>query len=260
MHEASRWLADLCALGLTQYEAKVYLALIRRQSSTAAEAARAALVPRQRIYDVLASLFERGLVLTRPGRSTRYAAIEPKQAMDRLITERREVLTGLERSATDLVRDLAPSWSSGRDHADPLDFLTVLRDVATRDERRDELRREARDRLLIMDKLPRPEGLPPGPIAPVRDLRAVYQRRMYDLPGVREELDDLVARGGQVRLSDDVPMRLCLADDARVLMSLTDPLAEADSITTMLVEHAELARSLSHTFDNVWARAEPGPG
>ena len=51
-------LEELTRLGLTIYEAKAYLALIRRGSSTAAEVARLAGVPRQRIYDVLASLVD----------------------------------------------------------------------------------------------------------------------------------------------------------------------------------------------------------
>jgi HTH-type transcriptional regulator, sugar sensing transcriptional regulator len=56
-----RLVSTLSDLGLTNYEAKVYLALTRRGSSTAAETARVAGIPRQRIYDVLSSLVTRGL-------------------------------------------------------------------------------------------------------------------------------------------------------------------------------------------------------
>jgi hypothetical protein len=58
---------DLVGLGLTQYEAKAYVALVRRDSSTAAQVSRLAGVPRQRIYDVLSSLAEKGLAASRPG-------------------------------------------------------------------------------------------------------------------------------------------------------------------------------------------------
>lgn len=266
---------DLCALGLTQYEAKVYLALIRRRSSTAAEAARAATVPRQRIYDVLASLFERGLVLTRPGRSTQYAAIDPKEAVDRLISEQREALDGLERSAGDLARDLAPSWSSGQDVADPLDFVTVLRDGAPLRQSRDEMCGGARRRLLIMEKRPagdrrgtEPTGEPAGTAAKpgyrlrstLRDLRAVFEYDLLHEAAGAGEIALLAAQGAQVRLAQDVPMRISIADDSRVLMSLTDPLAAAESVTTLVVEHTELARFLTHAFDTVWTTAEPYDG
>ncbi|MFI6360649.1 helix-turn-helix domain-containing protein [Streptomyces sp. NPDC050743] len=42
---------DLVALGLARYEALVYLALVRRESYTAAEVAREAGVPRQRVHN-----------------------------------------------------------------------------------------------------------------------------------------------------------------------------------------------------------------
>ena len=68
----------LAELGLTTYEAKVYLALVRREVSSAADVARLAGIPRQRIYDVLASLVQRGLASERPGKPTRYAAVSPE--------------------------------------------------------------------------------------------------------------------------------------------------------------------------------------
>ena len=68
---------QLTRLGLTSYEAKAYLALLRRDSSTAAQAARLANVPRQRIYDVLATLVEKGLASQRPGPPTKYSAVAP---------------------------------------------------------------------------------------------------------------------------------------------------------------------------------------
>ena len=45
----------LVRLGLMTYEARAYVTLVRRDSFTAAQIARTAGLPRQRIYDVLAS-------------------------------------------------------------------------------------------------------------------------------------------------------------------------------------------------------------
>ena len=80
---------QLTRLGLTSYEAKAYLALLRRDSSTAAQAARLANVPRQRIYDVLASLVDKGLASTRPGQVVKYAAVAPELALERLVSDHR---------------------------------------------------------------------------------------------------------------------------------------------------------------------------
>ena len=67
---------------------KAYLALIRRDSFTAAQVARSAGLPRQRIYDVLGSLVEKGLASARPGNVVKYAATPPELA-DRAAARRR---------------------------------------------------------------------------------------------------------------------------------------------------------------------------
>src|SRR5436309_5072400 len=93
---------QLTRLGLTSYEAKAYLALLRRDSLTAAQAARLANVPRQRIYDVLASLVEKGLAAARPGQVAKYAAVAPDLALERLVSDRRQQLVELERETAAL--------------------------------------------------------------------------------------------------------------------------------------------------------------
>src|SRR6476469_6749286 len=95
--------AQLTRLGLTTYEAKAYLALVRRDSSTAAQVARLAGVPRQRIYDVLATLVGKGLASTRPGQVVKYAATAPERALDRLVSDHRERLADLERETASLI-------------------------------------------------------------------------------------------------------------------------------------------------------------
>ena len=67
--ESGELVAQLTRLGLTSYEAKAYLTLIRRDSFTAAQVARQSGLPRQRIYDVLGSLVQKGLAVARPGKS-----------------------------------------------------------------------------------------------------------------------------------------------------------------------------------------------
>ena len=105
---------QLTRLGLTSYEAKAYLALIRRDSSTAAQVARLAEVPRQRIYDVLASLVEKGLAVTRPGQVVKYAATAPELALERLVSDHRQELAELERQTAAIIEELSPAFHAGK--------------------------------------------------------------------------------------------------------------------------------------------------
>ena len=72
-----RSVAELTQLGLTTYEAKAYVALLGRDSFTAAQVSRQAGLPRQRIYDVLGSLVEKGLASSRPHLRRRATGCKP---------------------------------------------------------------------------------------------------------------------------------------------------------------------------------------
>lgn len=77
----------LQGLGLTAYEARVYLALLSDEPLSGYGAARASGVPRSKVYEVLEGLVRRGIVLTSHGGSTVYAALPPA---DLIALRRRE--------------------------------------------------------------------------------------------------------------------------------------------------------------------------
>ncbi len=77
MHDLEERLRRL--LGLSGYEARAYLAVLRG-ASRPKDVAREAGIPLQRVYDVLSRLEERGLVARTP--SGGYTAVEPRRAME----------------------------------------------------------------------------------------------------------------------------------------------------------------------------------
>ena len=83
------WIPQLKTLGLNKYEARAYLALLGYEKSSAVEVASRAQVPRQRIYDVLASLLDWGMVVTTDGRPVRHTARHPAVALPSMLELRR---------------------------------------------------------------------------------------------------------------------------------------------------------------------------
>ena len=71
---------SLTDVGLNQYEAAAYKALLGRAEMTTTEVAARAKIPRQRVYDVLASLENKGLATSRDGTPRVYSAVEPHRA------------------------------------------------------------------------------------------------------------------------------------------------------------------------------------
>ncbi|MGW2488164.1 TrmB family transcriptional regulator [Streptomyces sp. NPDC001606] len=258
---------DLMSLGLPRYEARVYLTLIRRGTYTAAEVAREADVPRQRVYDVLDALVRRQLATAHPGRVATYSAVTPELALSRLMTVQRESVERLERVSQGLAGLLQPLWSQGRAHTDPLDYIEILRDPKAIAERFADIQRQARHELLTFCKPPfvAPAENTEG-IAVVRRLhraggtvRAIYLDEALTDPGTREHVSRFAAAGEEARFAPDLPLKLVIADASLVLCDMPDPVAGAGTTTTLFIEHPALATCLRLAFHTVWQEATPAP-
>jgi sugar-specific transcriptional regulator TrmB len=83
--------------GLTEYEAKCFVALVRIDHGTAREVAEVADVPRPRVYDSVESLGERGLADVQESQPRRFRAVAPRDAIDRIRREYGDRLDRLER-------------------------------------------------------------------------------------------------------------------------------------------------------------------
>lgn len=77
----------LQGLGLGEYEARAYQALLQHNPVTGYELAKVSGIPRPNIYPVLQRLEERGLVLRQVGDTTRFLPIPPQEFLDRLNRE-----------------------------------------------------------------------------------------------------------------------------------------------------------------------------
>ncbi len=81
---------DLTAIGFTEYEAKVYLALLRESPTTGYQLSKKAGVPRSMVYEALGRLDARGAVLkTGDARVTLYRPLPPDVLLDRFEEEQR---------------------------------------------------------------------------------------------------------------------------------------------------------------------------
>ncbi|MCC6849566.1 MAG: TrmB family transcriptional regulator [Deltaproteobacteria bacterium] len=84
-------------LGLGAYEAKLYLALVKRHPATGYELARSSGVPSSKVYEVLARLQEKDLVFVTDGggRAKRYVPVDPEELVERHRARVDRALAGL---------------------------------------------------------------------------------------------------------------------------------------------------------------------
>jgi sugar-specific transcriptional regulator TrmB len=254
--ESDRFLAQLSQLGLTNYEAKAYLALIRRESFTAAQVARQAGLPRQRIYDVLGSLVQKGLAVARPGSVVKYAATPPESAIELMLSARREALEQVEGSARRMVAELKPAYEAGQTHSDPLEFIEVLRDRRAINERFAELQASVRREILVFTKppyaTPPQENVDGMELSRTHEARSIYEYSVFEQPDVVRGVQRFIAAGEQARFVPSLPLKLVIIDETIVMFGMEDPVAGSSELTIMVVEHRALARVLKSAFDAMW--------
>ena len=248
--------AELTHLGLTNYEARAYQARIRRDSSTAAQVARLASLPRQRIYDVLAALVEKGLASSRPGAVVKYAGVAPEAALERLLENHRRHLEQLEGEASNIVEKLNASYQRGREQTDPLEYIEVLRDHRAINERFEELQASMKREILVFTKPPYArlpqENVLGLEVARRYTARGIYLLSAFEDPEFIEGVRRFVEAGAETRFVEELPLKLAVIDETIVLFGMEDPVAGASDLTLMVVEHPSLARILKIAFDAVW--------
>jgi sugar-specific transcriptional regulator TrmB len=248
----------LVRLGLTTYEAKAYVPLVRRDSFTAAQIARTAGLPRQRIYDVLASLVEKGLASARPGTVVKYAALAPDLAVERLVASRRSEMSALERDASDVIGRLAPEFQAGRSHSDPLEYIEVLRDRGAINERFAELQAAVKNEILVFTRPPNAtppqENVEGMEVARTHAARSIYEFSVFDDPAIAAGIRRFIEAGEEARFVEALPLKLVIIDEAIVMFGMQDPVAGTEDLTIMVVEHPALAHTLKLAFNRVWER------
>src|SRR5207302_1758870 len=116
--EFRRFWQRLQAMGLNAYEARSYLVLVGHPRFKALELAARAHVPRQKIYEVLDSLVEKGFAQVIQEKTKLFSAIPPDQAVPSYVARRQQALehqlADQTNSAKGVVADLMAAYAEGQ--------------------------------------------------------------------------------------------------------------------------------------------------
>jgi sugar-specific transcriptional regulator TrmB len=88
--------SDLVALGFTEYEAKIYLALLKESPANGYQLSKRTGVPRSMVYEALGRLHTRGAVLSSGDeRTTIYRPLPPEQLLDKYSRQYQNLINNL---------------------------------------------------------------------------------------------------------------------------------------------------------------------
>jgi predicted transcriptional regulator len=261
--EYQRFWKGLQQLGLNAYEARTYLVLLGHSRFKALELAPRSHVPRQKIYEVLDSLVEKGFARVVQDRTKLFSAVEPNLAIPAWLARRRQILehdlTDQVRSANNLMEDLIGLYSEGRGGRGTLDFLRIVSEPT---QTAAEYRRMLGDVKAEYLEFSRP----PYAVDPL-DEKLVRQARSNGVscrlliePGTldephRQRLGEYAAAGVGIRQAPSLPLKLALFDGRSGLIALLDPVISKPTWTSLVFEHPGLGEAMKHLFEDRWLRA-----
>src|ERR1022692_3750880 len=262
--EFQRFWKRLQQLGLNAYESRSYLVLLGHPRFKALELAARAHVPRQKIYEVLDSLVEKGFAQVVQERTKLFSAVEPGLALPAYMARKRQFadqeLTDHSRMSLALIDDLKSVYSEGQGGRGTLDFLRIVSDPAQTAAEYRRMLSEVRSEYMEFSR-------PPYAVDPL-DERLVKQARLSGVTcrllleagtldeAHRQTLQDYAAAGVQVRQVDSLPLKLAVFDGRQGMLALLDPVITRPSWTAVVFDHEGMGEAMTGLFEDRWRRGQ----
>jgi sugar-specific transcriptional regulator TrmB len=261
--ESQRFWKGLQQLGLNAYEARSYFVMLGHSRFKALELAPRSRVPRQKIYEVLDSLVEKGFARVVQERTKLFSAVEPNLAIPAYLARKRQLLehdlADQSRSAGNLMEDLNGLYSEGKGGRGTLDFLRIVAEPAQTAVEYRHMLAEVKNEYLEFSR-------PPYAVDPL-DERLVKQARVNGVScrllietgtldeSHRNRLSEYAAAGVEIRQAPSLPLKLALFDGQSGLIALLDPVISQPAWTALVFDHSGLGEAMKHLFEDRWQRA-----
>jgi len=258
-----RFWRRLQQIGLNAYEARSYLVLVGHPRFKALELAARSHVPRQKIYEVLDSLIEKGFAQVVQEKTKLFSAVEPTLAIPAYLARRGEAvqheLQEQARYANGLVEDLKRAYSEGQGGRGTLDYLRIVGEPAQIAAQYRRMLAEVKTEYFEFSR-------PPFAVDPLDEQlvrqarsRGVTCRLLYE-SGAMDELhqarmSEFRGAGVEVMSSLSLPMKLAVFDGRQGMVALLDPVITKPSWTALMFDHPGFAEAMRGLFEGYWSRA-----
>jgi HTH-type transcriptional regulator, sugar sensing transcriptional regulator len=255
-----RFWRRLQQLGLNAYESRSYLVLLGHPKFKALELAARSHVPRQKIYEVLDSLVEKGFAQVVQEKTKLFSAVEPSLAIPGYLQRKRQTLEqeliDNGRSGTGLIDDLKLLYSEGQGGRGTLDFLRIVTEPAQTAAEYRRMLSEVKTEYLEFSR-------PPYAVDPLEEklvkqaaANGVACRLLLEAGSLDEEhkqrLTDYAASGVEVRVSESLPMKLALFDCQHGMIALLDPVITRPAWTAVVFHHEGMGEAMKGLFEDRW--------
>lgn len=257
MRRSDETLGLLVEFGLTLNEGRAYTALLQLGTATAAEVARTAGVPRQKVYDTLRTLEDRGFLRSTAAGVTAHTPVPPTEALGVWLRQReheRRLAAEHDEALAEKLRQRLPRPRRAKPRLEELEAIVGR---ARTSEALERLVDSAERTLHMMQQPPFLQARSRWNEAEsAAAARGVEVKILYTHDAVADERRwrPLADAGGEVRVTEAVPMKLLVRDGVEAMISLRDPVTGEQGMTSAVIRHPDLVRPLQLLFEREWRR------
>jgi DNA-binding CsgD family transcriptional regulator/DNA-binding MarR family transcriptional regulator len=245
-------ITELTAAGIDPFDESVYRAILVRHTARPAELAAEFGYSSERIGRALDRLRDQGLVGRLAGPRRRYAAIEPRAAMEALIRARTVELDRVRSAATELSLLFNAAQEGATDDVEITTGSEALGRWFVR------LQQEARKEVIALDRPPyaltTSNPVETAALARGVEYRSVYAPEALQWPGVLGDIRELIGHGEQARVLPGLRVKLAIADRRLALMPLSLDLTD---VRAVVIRPSALLDALIDYWEMCWRQATP---
>jgi sugar-specific transcriptional regulator TrmB len=247
-------------LGLSEREAKLYLALIERPGVTGSELQRLAGIPRTKVYETLQRMVERRLCVERQaGDVKRYSPVEPRLLME----VRKQQMNAQIAKIESLSKELMEVYEKRDKEPVTLEYVEVINSREQVLQWMNYLIENCHDELLVFSKIAGAtqtveecDDMTMGSLKRIKEVRSIYEFGSGFPPDLYSCVRKWHDVGEKSRFIRNLPTRIMIFDGVRALTPARDTEGPS-SETGLLVTGRQLAQAFRMLFQHTWNKAIP---
>ena len=254
--ELRRCLADL---GMSEREARVYLALLSKRSGSATDLQKISGVPQSKIYEIIGSLVRRGFCAERKaGRNRTFEVIDPSVALDASFQSLQKRLE----NSVKLKKELFDLYKSTKKGSEPLEYIEVLRGNDNIHHRYCDLVHGVQRELLGFGR--RPYACDTREKSSEQDReseeilrRGVSSRWVFELSLPEDEwvfhdLRKLYEKGEVIRVAEKLPLKMMIFDRELLLIAEESPFERSGELAMSVIKQGTIVNAFYALFEFFW--------
>jgi HTH-type transcriptional regulator, sugar sensing transcriptional regulator len=251
---------SLLDIGMSEREARVYLALLKKRYAAAADLQRISGVPQSKIYETIGGLVRQGLCIERKvGRKRTFEITDPAVTLENSFGRLEERLNKALKQKMEII-NLYQKADSG---AEPLEYVEIIRGNDIIHQHYCQLVHNTEFELLGFGRGPYACDTSPklneqnqeqwGLIKRGGISRWVFEVSPSDNSWIVPQMSLMQERGQRHRISEHLPLKMMIFDRKTVLVAQEDQLYPTGELTMSIIKHNAVAGAFIALFEYFWS-------